>query len=372
MAQKDYYDILGVSKEASRAEIKKAYKKLAKKYHPDLNKDNDEAVEKFKDINEAASVLGDEKKRQHYDQFGSEATQQGGFDSGNFSGFDFSGFGSGSSGGSFDFENIFDALFGGRRGRGRGTAPQRGADLRYDLEIDLEDAAFGAEKTLVIPRLEKCSRCGGSGAESEADIEICGQCHGSGVVNIVKRTPFGVFQSTTTCPKCRGQGKQINKECPVCDGTGLVKKTRKIDIKIPQGAEDGTRLRIAGEGEAGEKGGPNGDLYVVVHVREHKVFIRHEDDIFIEVPISFAVAAIGGEIDVPTLEGKVKLKIPSGTQTETVFRMRGKGIPNLRGIGKGSQNVKVTVEVPSKLSSKQKKLLQEFDKGLKKKNIFGF
>ena len=369
MAQKDYYDILGVSKEASRTEIKKAYKKLAKKYHPDLNKDNDESAEKFKDINEAASVLGDEKKRQHYDQFGSEGTQHGGFDSSNFNGYDFGGFG---SGGSFDFGDIFEALFGGRRGRGRGAGPQRGADLRYDLEIELEDAAFGADKTLVIPRLEKCSRCGGSGAESEADIEICGQCHGSGVVNVVKRTPFGVFQSTTACPKCRGQGKQIKKECPVCDGTGLVKKTRKIEIKIPAGAQDGTRLRIAGEGEAGEKGGPNGDLYVVVHVREHKIFERHGDDLFVEVPISFAVAALGGEIDVPTLEGKAELKIPSGTQTETVFRMRDKGIPNLRGLGKGSQNVRVTVEVPIKLSAKKKKLLKEFDKGLKKKNIFGF
>lgn len=366
MAQKDYYDILGVSKEASRTEIKKAYKKLAKKYHPDLNKDNPETAETFKDINEAASVLADEKKRQHYDQFGSEGTQYGGFDSGNFNGFDFG------SGGSFDFGDIFEALFGGRRGRGRGAAPQRGADLRYDLEIELEDAAFGADKTLVIPRLEKCSRCGGSGAESEADIEICGQCHGSGVVNIVKRTPFGVFQSTTTCPKCRGQGKQIKKECPVCDGTGLVKKTRKIEIKIPAGALDGTRLRIAGEGEAGEKGGPNGDLYVVIHVREHKIFERHGDDLFVEVPISFAVAALGGEVDIPTLEGKAELKIPSGTQTETVFRMKGKGIPNLRGLGKGCQNVRVTVEVPAKLSAKQKKLIKEFDKGLKKKNIFGF
>ena len=362
----DYYKTLGVGRTASAEDIRKAYRELARKYHPDLNKDNPDAVEKFKDINEAASVLGDDNKRQQYDQFGTAGSQAGGFGEG-FGGFDYNDFAEGS----FDFGDIFDALFGGGRRRRRSAGPQGGSDLRYDLEIELEDAAFGSRKTIIIPRLERCTKCKGSGAESEADIETCSQCHGSGVVGQIRRTPFGVFQSTTTCPKCRGQGKEIKKECPMCDATGLVKKTRKIDIEIPEGAEEGTRLRVAGEGEAGEKGGPNGDLYVVIHIKQHKMFGRHGHDIFIEIPISFVTAALGGEIEVPTLDGKAKIKIPAGTQTETVFRMKGKGIPNIRGFGTGSENVKIIVEVPTKLSSKQKKLLEEFDKGLKKKGLFG-
>jgi len=368
MAEKDYYKILGVSKDASKKEIKKAYKRLAKKYHPDLNKEDPDAVEKFKGVNEAASVLGDDNKRQQYDQFGAAGSQSSGYGQG-FGGFDFSDFAGG--GGSFDFGDIFDALFGGGGRNRRSAGQQRGSDLRYDLEIELEDAAFGAAKTIIIPRLEQCKKCKGTGAESEADIEICSQCHGSGMVTQMRRTPFGMFQSTTTCPRCRGQGKEIKKECPVCDATGLVKKTRKIEIEIPLGAEDGTRLRVTGEGEAGEKGGPSGDLYVVIHIRPHKIFERHGNDLFLEAQISFTDAALGGEINVPTLDGKAKLKIPSGTQTGTVFRMNGKGILNMRGLGTGSENIKVTIEVPTRLSSKQKKMLEEFDKSLSKKGLFG-
>lgn len=363
---KDYYEILGVSRDASKEEIKKAYKKLAKKYHPDLNKDNPEAADKFKEINEAASVLGDDQKRQQYDQFGSAGEQFSG--EGGFGGFDFSDF---MSGGSFDFGDIFDQVFGGGRRRQR-AGPRRGSDLRYDLEIELEDAVFGAKKEIIVPRLETCTKCRGSGAENESDIETCSQCKGTGRMTQTRRTPFGIFQSTTVCNKCRGQGKYIKNECSMCDGTGLVKKTRKIEIEIPPGADDGNQLRVSGEGEAGPKGGPQGDLYVFIHVKPHKIFERRDDDLFLEMPVSFATAALGGEIEVPTIDGKAKLKIPAGTQPGTVFRMKSKGVPSLRGYGRGSQNIQVNVQVPKKLSSKQKKLIREFDKGLEKKSFLGF
>ncbi|MBD3310720.1 molecular chaperone DnaJ [Candidatus Woesearchaeota archaeon] len=366
MAEKDYYEILGVSKDASKEEIRKAYKKLAKKYHPDLNK-GEGAAEKFKEISEAAAVLGDDQKREQYDRFGKTADQF----SGGFQGQDFSDFMSSFSGGGFGFgfEDLFEGLFAGRRSRGRS---RRGSDLRYDLEIELEDAAKGMKKTIVIPRLDKCDRCGGSGAESEADIETCDQCKGTGVQTKAMRTPFGMMQARTTCSKCKGQGRFVTKECPVCDGEGRVRKERKIEIEIPEGAEDGIRLRISGEGEAGEKGGPPGDLYVVIHIKPHKVFEREGAELFVDVPLSFATAALGGEIEVPTLEGKAKLKIPSGTQTGTVFRMRDKGLPNMRGFGKGSENVKVVVQVPKKLNKEQKRLLEELEKSLgKKRGWFG-
>ena len=364
---KDYYKILGVEKGSSKEEIKKAYKQLAKKYHPDLNKEGGSS-DKFKEINEAASVLGDDTKRQQYDQFGTTA---GGFSGAGMGGFDFSDF----MGGSFDFGDIFDQVFGGggtgffgRRKRG----PARGSDLRYDMEVTLEDVAFGTSRNIVIPRMEKCERCDGTGAQAQSDIENCGVCNGTGVEKKTQRTPFGLFQSTTTCSRCGGEGKIIKDPCAVCDGNGRVKKTRKLEIKIPAGAETGTKLRISGEGEAGEKGAGSGDLYVVLFVEEHDTFERDGNDLYIEVPVSFAIAALGGETEVPTLKGKAKLKIPAGTQSNTVFRMKGKGIPSLRGYGTGSQNVKVNVEVPKKLSKKQKDLLKEFEKGFKgKKRLFG-
>lgn len=364
---KDYYETLGVQKGATKEEIKKAYKTLAKKYHPDLNKGDDSAQEKFKEINEAASVLSDEKKRAHYDKFGS-AEGMGGFGgAGGFEGF--SGMGEG-----FGFEDIFESFFGGGFGGGsRRRGPQRGSDLRFDIEVTLEEAAFGAEKTVVIPKLDTCSHCKGKGAESESDIKTCGTCHGRGVMQETKRTPFGLFQQTVSCKNCRGVGEEISNPCNVCDGEGRARANKKVKIDIPKGVEEGTKLRLSGEGEAGQRGAAHGDLYVVMHMKDHKVFTRDENDVLLEVPISFSQACLGAEIEVPTLEGKATLKIPQGTQPGTTFRMKAKGIPYLRGYGTGSQMVTVQVEVPKKLSKEQKELLKKFDKGTKKKKgLFGF
>ena len=361
---KDYYNTLGVDKNATKEEIKKAYKKLAKKYHPDLNKDKD-STEKFKEINEAAAVLADDEKRTQYDQYGTTAEQFGN----GFQGFDFSDFMG--QGGGFDFDSIFEGFFGGRSPFGRRSGPKRGADLRYDLEITLEEAATGITKHIIIPRLEQCTKCHGSGAESESDIVNCPDCNGSGMQRRTQRTPFGLFATTTTCRKCQGQGKYIKKECQVCDGTGVVKKTRKIEIKVPAGAEEGTNLRVVKEGEAGEKSAEPGDLYIIIYVKEHDIFERQGDDIYVKIPIPFTIASLGGEVEVPTLEEKAKLKIPAGTQNNTIFRMNGKGIPYLHGHGTGNENVEVIVEVPERLSKKQKELLKEFEKeSKKKKGIF--
>jgi len=363
---KDYYKILGVDNTATKEEIKKAYKGLAKKYHPDLNKGKDDG-EKFKEINEAAAVLADDEKRSKYDQFGTTAEQFGGA---GFSGFDFSDFMSDIGGAGFDFDQIFESFFGGSPFGRRKRGPARGADLRYDLEITLEEASKGITKNITVPRLEQCGNCHGSGAESDEDIVNCPDCNGTGMQRRTQRTPFGIIATTSTCRKCSGNGKYIKNECTECDGTGVVRKTRKIDIKVPAGAEEGTNLRVAGEGEAGQKGAATGDLYIVMYVKEHEVFERHGDDLYIKFPIPFSVAAAGGEIDVPTLDGKAKLKIPSGTQNNTIFRMRGKGIPYLHGSGIGNQNVEVIVDVPKRLSKKQKELLKEFDEESKKKGFF--
>jgi molecular chaperone DnaJ len=362
---KDYYETLGVEKNATKEEVKKAYKRLAKKYHPDLNKDKD-STEKFKEINEAAAVLADDEKRTQYDNYGTTAEQFGN----GFQGFDFS---ETMSGAGFDFDSIFESFFGGGNPFGRRRrGPRRGNDLRYDMEITLEEASTGITKHIIVPRLERCTKCNGSGAESEEDIVNCPDCNGSGTRRQTQRTPFGIFATTSTCGKCRGQGKYIKKECSVCDGTGVVKKTRKLEIKIPSGAEEGTNLRVSGEGEAGEKGAQTGDLYIVVYVKKHEIFERQGDDIYIKIPIPFTIAALGGEVEVPTLSEKAKLKIPAGTQTNTIFRMKDKGIPYLHGHGTGNENVEVIIEVPEKLSKKQKELLKEFDKeNKKKKGILG-
>lgn len=365
--EKDYYKILGVGKNATKEEIKTAYKNLAKKYHPDLNKSPD-AAEKFKEINEAASVLGDDQKKAQYDRYGTAGEQFQGF-----SGFDFSDFMSDIGGFGFDFDSIFDNFFGGGSRRSGYRRRQRGSDLRYDIEIELEDAAYGTKKTIKIPRLEECENCHGSGAESSSDIVSCPECKGRGSTTRTQRTPFGLFSTTTTCRKCGGTGRYIENECSVCDGKGLIKRTREIEIKIPEGAEDGTNLRVPGEGEAGEKGVSPGDLYVVVHVRPHKIFERHGNDLYIKVPLSFVTAALGGEIEVPTLRGKANLKIPSGTQSNTIFRMKGLGIPDLHSNYTGDQNVEVYITVPEKLTKKQKQLLEQFEKENKKgflKGIF--
>jgi molecular chaperone DnaJ len=350
---KDYYKILGVDKGATKEEIKKAYKKLAKKYHPDLNKESD-ATEKFKEINEAASVLGDDQKRSQYDQFGTAEPGASGFDFRNFS--------QGNFGENFDFGDIFDMFFGGgfsERARG-GRRSYRGSDLRFDLNLELEEIADDIEKTIKLRRLEECSKCEGSGAKSDSDIIECETCNGTGRVTRTKRTPFGMFQTTGMCHDCRGEGKLIKNPCSKCEGKGRVLNTSQIKINIPAGVEDSMRLRVAGEGESGLKGGPAGDLYVVIHVKEHDIFERQGDDLYVEIPISFTQAALGDTIEVPTLDGKTKLKIPSGTQSHTTFRIKNKGIPHLNSYGKGDEKVKVLIETPEKLNKKQIELLKEF------------
>lgn len=372
---KDYYEILGVSRTASIDEIKKAYKKLAKKYHPDLNKSPD-ATEKFKEINEAASVLGDVKKREAYDRFG---TTGEGFSAGS-SGFgytDFSGFEN------VDINELFERFFGGAgfssfgfgsSSRSREKRRQhRGSDLVFELEVSLEEAATGVQKTVTIPRMERCNECSGSGAATHDGIKECGDCGGSGLVQRTQRIAFGTFTTTSTCPRCKGSGKVITNPCKACHGRGRVEKVRKIDVKIPAGVDSGHRLRISGEGEAGEHGSSPGDLYIAIRVRPHRLFERRGNDIYAEIPIPFAAAALGGEIEVPTLGGKATLKVPSGTQSNTIFRMAGKGIPDLDTGEKGSENIKVTIAVPEKLSKRQHELLKELEKEEKKesKGLFG-
>ena len=359
---KDYYKILGVGRDATKDEVKRAYKTLAKKYHPDLNKEPG-AEEKFKEINEAASVLADEKKREQYDHFGTSAQ-----DFGYGAGFDYKDVFSEFGFGNFDFDSIFDNFFGhGFRVR---RGPRRGADLLYNLEIDLEEAAFGTKKTINIPRREECKTCKGSGAASKSDIIKCESCKGTGYIRRTSRTPFGLFSTTTNCNKCQGSGVYIKKNCPECGGEGTTSQSRNITIKIPEGVDTGSRLRIKGEGEAGEHNAPSGDLYVMIRVRPHDVFERQGNDLYIEKPISFATACLGGEINVPTIDGRAKLKIPAGTQSNTIFSMKDKGIPDLEAGRKGSQKVKVVIEIPKNLSRKQKELLKEFEKASEEKGIF--
>ncbi|MFO7711203.1 MAG: molecular chaperone DnaJ [Candidatus Woesearchaeota archaeon] len=349
---KDYYEVLGVDKNASKDDIKKAYKRLAKKYHPDINKEEGSA-DKFKEVNEAFSVLSDDQKRQQYDTFGSEGPQGGGF-----GGFDYSDF----MGGGFDFGDIFESFFGGDPfGRRGPRGPQRGANLRFDLEITLEEAAFGETKTILVPKHEACEKCGGTGAKSPGDVKKCDTCHGAGYIKKTKRTPFGMFQTTSACSDCGGSGDIIKEFCPMCDGDGRVRKNKNIEIQIPKGVEDSMRLRVSNEGEAGEKGAPPGDLYVVLHIKPHEIFDRRGDDLYVEQRIKFSQAALGDEIKVPTLTDPVKMKIPAGTQPGTVFRLKGKGIPHLNRFGTGDIHVTVNIEVPTKLTRKQKQLLKDFD-----------
>ncbi|MGN1387587.1 MAG: molecular chaperone DnaJ [Bacillus sp. (in: firmicutes)] len=352
MSKRDYYEVLGVSKSASKDEIKKAYRKLSKQYHPDINKEAD-ADEKFKEITEAYEVLSDDQKRAQYDQFGHTNPNQG-FGGGGFSG-DF-------GGGFGGFEDIFSTFFGGGGGGRRRdpNAPRQGADLQYTMTISFEDAVFGKETTIEIPREENCDTCKGTGAKPGTKVETCSHCNGSGQVNVEQNTPFGRIVNRTTCRHCGGTGKHIPSKCSTCSGTGKVKKRKKINVKIPAGIDDGQQLRVAGQGEPGVNGGPAGDLYVVFHVKEHEFFERDGDDVYCEVPLTFTQAALGDEIEIPTLHGKVQLTIPSGTQTGKKFRLKGKGIPNVRGYGQGDQYVIVRVVTPSKLTEKQKHLLKEF------------
>lgn len=355
---KDYYKILGVDKNSSKEDIKRAYKKLAKQHHPDLNKGNSESEQKFKEINEAASVLTDDKKRQQYDQFGSEGMNRGGgFGEG------FSGFSQGDFGG-FDINDIFDSFFGGGGSRGRTRGPRPGQDLRYDIEITLEEVSSGVTKHIEVKKKDTCPDCSGKGGEG---VTTCPVCHGAGIVNITKRTPFGMFQQRTTCNNCSGKGNLIDNICHTCQGSGATTQKKKIKIDIPKGIMSGTQLRIPNEGEPGEPGAPKGNLYVFIHVEDHEFFERDNDDLYIEIPISFTTAALGGTIKVPTIDSKAELKIPSGTQPGTLFKMKDIGLPHLRASYRGDQYVKITIEVPDKLSKKQKDLLSEFDKSIKEK-----
>lgn len=359
MAKRDYYEVLGVSREATEDEIKKAYRKLARKYHPDVNKEDKDAAEKFKEINEAYEVLKDPEKRARYDQFGHAGVGQGGFDAGDFGGF--GGFGGFGDFGSDIFDDIFD-IFGGSFGRSRRRGPTRGADIRYDLEITLEEAAFGAEKEVEIFRMESCKNCNGTGAKPGTMPKTCPSCGGRGQVRRVQNLGPMQFTNVTTCTNCGGRGTIIEEPCPKCHGRGQSKVGRKIKIKVPAGVDTGSQLRMSGEGEPGELGGPPGDLYVVIRVKPHKLFVRQGDDLIYQAPISFVQATLGDEIDVPTLEEKVKLKIPEGTQPGTRFRLRSKGIPHLRGYGRGDLIVQVEVVIPKKLNDKQKELLVKFAK----------
>ncbi|SHE30763.1 molecular chaperone DnaJ [Caldanaerobius fijiensis DSM 17918] len=354
---KDYYEILGVDRNASQDDIKKAYRKLAKKYHPDMNPGDKEAEQKFKEINEAYEVLSDPEKRARYDQFGHAGVNgQGGFDTGGFGGF--GGFGDfGDFGG---FGDIFDMFFGeGFTGRRR-NAPQKGADIRYSMTISFEEAAFGAEKEFRIERTEACSTCGGTGAKPGTKPAVCGYCGGTGQIRQTQRTPLGSFTQVRTCEHCHGTGKIIKEPCPECRGTGRARKSRRVKVKIPAGVDNGSVISLRGEGEQGINGGPPGDLFIEIKVRPHEIFKREGQNIICEIPISFVQAALGAEIEVPTLEGKIKYTIPEGTQSGTIFRLKGKGIPNVHGYGRGDELIKVYVEVPKKLTEKQKELLRKF------------
>ncbi len=361
--KRDYYEILGVDKKASSEDIKTTYRKLAMQYHPDRNKAPD-AEEKFKEISEAYAVLSDQNKRQQYDQFGHAGIDMRYSQEDIFRGAApdiediLRDFGRGGFGGGFERGgSIFDVFFG---GGGRREGPSRGSDILYELAIDFEEAAAGKKVELEVPRTETCDVCHGSGAKPGTAPKTCPTCHGSGQVSRTQNTPFGRFMTTSTCQTCRGNGEVIDAPCTACHGSGRVQRRRKLEVKIPPGVDTGSRLRVPGEGEAGEKGGPSGDLYVEIYVKPHSIFTRQENDIIMEVTVSFTQAALGDEIVVPTLDGKAEMKIPPGTQNGHVFRLRGKGFPSLHMSGRGDQLVKIKVDVPTKLTERQKQLLKEF------------
>ncbi|NRA72511.1 MAG: molecular chaperone DnaJ [Gammaproteobacteria bacterium] len=350
MSKRDYYEVLGVAKTATDKELKKAYKRLAMKCHPDRNPDDPSAVEKFKELQEAYDVLGDDQKRGAYDQYGHAGLEQG----------------RGGAGGGQDFGDMFGDVFGdifgggGGGGRGRQRGPARGADLRYNMELTLEEAVKGVSKDIQIPSLQGCDTCHGTGAKKGTSANTCGTCHGQGQVQMRQ----GFFAVQQACPTCRGKGKIIKDPCRTCYGEGRYEKTKTLAVKIPAGVDTGDRIRLSGEGEAGEAGASKGDLFVQVHVRDHAIFERDGNNLYCEVPITFANAALGGDIEVPTLDGKVKLKVSSETQSGRMFRLRGKGVKSVRSSSTGDLICKVVVETPVKLTEHQRKLLKEFDEAV--------
>ena len=352
--------MLGVSRGASDDEIKKAYRKLAKKYHPDLNPGDKEAEQKFKEVNEAYEVLSDKDKKARYDQFGHAGVDPNfGAGGGGFGGFD----------GSFDFGDlgdIFGSFFGGGFGGGRQNrnGPQRGESLRVGLTISFEEAAFGCEKEVSVERVDQCPTCKGSGCEAGTTPEVCSQCGGTGTVQQRRQTPMGVFATTTTCPKCGGKGKIIHSPCKDCNGTGQQRRRKTIKVSIPAGIDDGQTISLRGQGNAGRNGGPAGDLLIVISVQPHPIFRREGTSVLCQAPITFTQAVLGGELEIPTIDGKVKYDIPEGTQTGTTFRLKGKGIPVLNGRGRGDQYVTVYIETPRNLNREQKEALKKFSEAL--------
>lgn len=359
MSKRDYYEVLGVDKSASEADIKSAYRKLAMKYHPDKNPGDKSAEDKFKEVNEAYEVLSDQTRRSQYDQFGHDAVgANGGFGGGGF------------SGGGFDdiFGDIFDMFGGGgfSSSASRRNAPQRGANLKVSLHLSFEEAVFGIKKDIKIKRNEECSKCHGTGAENEKDVHTCDKCNGTGQVRVNQKTPFGVMQSVRTCDKCNGEGKIINNPCSNCNGRGFEKRTRKISLNIPAGVDNDSILPLRGEGEPGLNGGPRGDLLVYISVEDHPFLKREGNNIHCDIPITFVQAALGDEIKIPALNEKtksvnqVKFTIPEGTQPNQTFRLKGKGVNNPNGYGKGDQYIKVKIEVPTNLKENQKDILRKF------------
>ena len=360
--KRDYYEVLGISKGASEDEIKKAYKKMARKYHPDLNPDNKEAEEKFKEVNEAYEVLSDPDKKARYDQYGHAGVDPN--------------FGAGGAGfdGNFDFGDlgdIFGSFFGGGFGGGRRTnpnAPQRGESIRMSLAISFEEAAFGCEKSVTVDRMEQCTTCHGSGCAAGTTPEVCPDCHGTGTVQVRRQTPMGVFATSSPCTRCGGKGRIIHQPCKDCHGTGSVRKRKTIQATIPAGIDNGQTISIRGQGHAGVNGGPAGDLLITITIRPHELFRREGTSVLCEAPITFAQAVLGAELEIPTIDGKVKYTLPEGTQSGTTFRLKGKGIPSINGRGRGDQYVTVYIETPRNLNKEQKEALKKFAESVGESN----
>ena len=352
MAKRDYYEVLGIGRDADDAAIKKAYRQMAKKYHPDVNPGDKDAEEKFKEVNEAYSVLSDAQKRARYDQFGFEEGPGAG--AGGFDGF-------GGFGGFGGFEDIFNMFTGGGAGAQRRNVPMQGDDIRMSVSLTFEEAAKGCAKEINLSRIEQCDVCGGTGCKSGSKPQSCTKCHGTGVETVVSNTAFGRVQRRVECSACRGKGQIISDPCPKCGGNGKIRTTKRRSVNIPAGVDDGNVINVHGQGHCGENGGPAGDLQLVINLKPHKLFTRRGSDLFIEIPISFTQAALGSEIDVPTLEKPVKHVVPEGTQPGDQFRIKGMGIPYIRSANKGDLYVTVKVEVPKKLTDKQKEILKIFD-----------